>query len=100
VVVQGCYSGVTVVLQWCYSGITAVLKWCYSVVTVLSQCCRSVVTVVLQWCYSGVTHLVGLAVHAQDEVLVALVSHAVCVCDEEAGDGLQRDNLEIMSAWC
>jgi hypothetical protein len=29
-VLQWCYSGVTVVLQWCNGGVTVVLKWCYS----------------------------------------------------------------------
>jgi hypothetical protein len=55
VVLQWCYSGVTVVLQWCYIGVTVVLQWCYSGVTVVLQWCYSDVTVVLQWCYSGVT---------------------------------------------
>jgi hypothetical protein len=38
VVLQWCYSGVTVALQWCYSGVTVVLQWCYSGVTVVLQC--------------------------------------------------------------
>jgi hypothetical protein len=36
-VLQWCYSGVTVVLQWCYTGVTVVLQWCYSGVTVVLQ---------------------------------------------------------------
>jgi hypothetical protein len=31
-VLQWCYSGVTVVLQCCYSGVTVVLQWCYRIV--------------------------------------------------------------------
>jgi hypothetical protein len=77
VVLQWCYSGVTVVLQ-CYSGVT-VLEWCFNEVaadmvpavaatltfccnkgagvTVVLQCCYIVVTVALQWYHSGVTVL-------------------------------------------
>jgi hypothetical protein len=50
VVLQWCYSGVTVVLHWCYSGVTVVLQWCYSGVTVVSHWCY-------KWCHSGVTLL-------------------------------------------
>jgi hypothetical protein len=32
-----CYSVVTVVLQWSYSGLTVVLQWCRSGATVVSQ---------------------------------------------------------------
>jgi hypothetical protein len=53
-VLQWCYSSVTVVLQWCYSGVTVVLQWCYSGVTVVLQWCYSGVTVVLQFCHSRV----------------------------------------------
>jgi hypothetical protein len=51
VILQGCYSVVTVLLQCCYSDLTVLLQCCYSVVTVLLQCCYSVVTVLLQCCY-------------------------------------------------
>jgi hypothetical protein len=52
VVLQCCYSVITVMLQGGGKGvIPSVLLWFYSVVTVLLQCCYSVVTVVLQWCY-------------------------------------------------
>jgi hypothetical protein len=39
VVLQWCYSGVSVVSQKCDSGITIVLRWCYSGVTVVSRLC-------------------------------------------------------------
>jgi hypothetical protein len=35
VVLQWCYSNVTVVLQWRYSGVTVMLQWYYSGVTVI-----------------------------------------------------------------
>jgi hypothetical protein len=85
VVLQWCYSGVTVVLQWCYSGVTVVVQWCchsvvivsdigpiwhlndrwngrmlhccYTVVTLLLQCCHTVVTVLSHCCYTVVTLL-------------------------------------------
>ncbi len=43
-VLQWCYSGVTVVLEWSYSGIRVVLQWYYSGAAV-----------VLQWSYVGST---------------------------------------------
>jgi hypothetical protein len=40
-----------VVLQWCYSGVTVVLPWRYSDFTVVLPWRYSGATVVLQWCY-------------------------------------------------
>jgi hypothetical protein len=54
-----------VVLQWCYSGVTVVLQGHSTLpaldeVTHLSQGCYSGVTVVLQWGFSSVTGMLEL----------------------------------------
>jgi hypothetical protein len=74
VLLQWCYSGVTVVLQWCYSGVTVALQWCYTLrgavarryVTWRGEWCYSGVTVVLQWCCSGDT-VVALVIKGSGE---------------------------------
>jgi hypothetical protein len=42
-----------VLLQYCYSVVTVLSQCCYSAVSVLSQCCHSVVTVLPQCCHTG-----------------------------------------------
>jgi hypothetical protein len=75
-VLQGCYSGVTVVVgsrPFCgeeeksFEGVfglgnaivatifSSACTWCHGDVTVVLQGCYSDVAVLLQWCYSGVT---------------------------------------------
>jgi hypothetical protein len=47
----------TVVLQCCYSIVTLLLQGSYTVVAVSLQCCHSAVRVLLQYCYRVATVL-------------------------------------------
>jgi hypothetical protein len=68
-----------VVLQWCYSGVTVVLPSCYSRVTVALQSCYSGVIVLLQWCHRRIVEPSGKGVGSP--VCVTSSNTTFCVCN-------------------
>jgi hypothetical protein len=88
-VLQWCCHGVALqmVLQWCYNDVTMVVQWCYNGVTMVSQWCYNGVTMVLQWCYNGVTMVLQWCYNGVTMVLQTVPPAPSPSPREPAGEG-------------